>query len=99
MIKQGDCRTEFLIEIKSLVDSFLDNLNPNEDEIPGAINWGDSSCTEVCWFETHTGECGYSILIEEADPNNFHLCQLVENFIRTAVDFTDDVDVIVRCEW
>lgn len=35
----------------------------------GAINWADLSCTRAERYQDDSGEIGYRVLIEEADPS------------------------------
>lgn len=45
----------------------------------GAINWADLSCTRAERYQDDSGEIGYRVLIEEADPGAIELIEYISD--------------------
>lgn len=45
----------------------------------GAINWADLSCTRAERYQDDSGEIGYRVLIEEADPGAIKLIKCISD--------------------
>lgn len=45
----------------------------------GAINWADMSCTRAERYQDDSGEIGYRVLIEEADPGAIKLIKCISD--------------------
>lgn len=61
----------------------------------GAINWADLSCTRAERYQDDSGEIGYRVLIEEADPGATELHAYIAG--RLAEMGCPDVEVMT--EW
>lgn len=64
-------------------------------QVDGAINWADLACREVRKWTDDTGDSGYTVYIEEADPEAAALQQFVQEWV-AAVGF---IDVEVVTAW
>jgi len=61
----------------------------------GAINWADLSCTRAERYQDDSGEIGYRVLIEEADPGAIELIEYISD--KLAEMGCPDVEVVT--EW
>jgi hypothetical protein len=74
-----------LREIYEYANEVLTKADPNE--IEGAINWGDLSCTDVVMSVSVHGDIWIRVDIEEADPNNPELKEYM--YEKLATQFLD----------
>jgi hypothetical protein len=83
--------------IQEIVQEALEAANP--DKIPGAINWGDLSCVEVCRCEDQDGMTEIRILVEEASPDNEELHKYIISWLefQSKVQINEPYTVIT--EW
>lgn len=78
-----------LREIYDYANEVLENTKP--EDVEGAINWGDLSCTDVSWCKSVYGTESVMLIIEEADPYNPELRQymyerMMEKFPKVMFD-------------
>ena len=87
-----------MIDLKPIYEyanEVLANLKP--DEVEGAINWGDLSCTDVeeC-RSVHNDFTAVRVTIEEADPNNVELWEYMGKMLGEKFP---DIQFQVVTEW
>ena len=81
-------------EIYDYVNEVLSGTEP--EDIDGAINWGDLSCTDVEMCISMHGWTGVRITIEEADPYN---PELREYMYEKLIAKFPDVQFDICTEW
>lgn len=84
-----------LQEIYEFANEVLETVDP--EEVDGAINWGDLTCTDVCFCKSVHGSEHVSVTIEEADPHNPDLRQYM--YERLTLRFPDVGYFDVQTEW
>jgi hypothetical protein len=70
---------EHLIKLKEVTNEILEDLKENRAlyRINDAVNWDDLSCTEATYVMNDAGDEYFNVIIEEADPNSYALCEFV----------------------
>ena len=80
--------------IYDYANEVLEQANP--EDIDGAINWGDLSCTDVEVSVSVHGWTGIRVTIEECDPYNPELREFMH---KKLTDKFPDIAFEINTEW
>lgn len=88
-------RVEWLKGLENEVETILQELQKDKQNIDGSINWADLHCVEAKWVIDQDGEERAEVLIEEVSPYEVVLGDRVrENLKDRGYGFVD-----IHLEW
>ena len=65
------------------------------NEFDDAVNWADLRCTRIFYWTDDSGDCGFTLEIEEVDPSSWTFGR----WVAEAVEKETGITVEVNCEW
>ena len=84
-----------LLRLEEDTETILRTLSPKE--IDGAINWGDLHCVEAVLSVNKDGLEHYRVLIEEAEPENMELHNVMYDQLTGYYGWPPTIEVVT--EW